>query len=277
MKPRPILLSAFLLLVISASSQADSVSLQSKAKFKAGAFFNSHFNYYGRTDSLKSNGAFLLGEIWLDQHFYISGAAVFVRNSRQDLRYEATIATAGYMFRNKKWGGHTYLVVPVYRNGSGLVQSALKFQVASSFTKISKVISVTAGADIKYSDRLDYGATAGIDHAFRFEGEKGWIFVADPSAYVNAGTQQFTKTSYKQSGFLIFPGAQQAVTTQVSDFNILSYEFSVPLVLAKGKWQFIANPAYVIPQHLVTVPNRPDLSERGGQLFYITAGIKVQL
>jgi hypothetical protein len=181
------------------------------------------------------------------------------------------------MFRNKKWAGNTYAVVPIYKENSTLVQSALKFQLSSNFSKLTKVINLTLGGDIKYSDQLDYGMTAGIDHLFRVESKNGLVFVTDPSAYLFAGTQQFTKTSYKQGGFLNFPGAQQSVTSQVDEFNVMSYEFSIPTVLAKGKWQVIVNPAYVIPQHLVIVPNRPDLSERGRDMFYLTAGVKVSL
>jgi hypothetical protein len=49
----------------------------------------------------------------------------------------------------------------------------------------------------------------------------------------------------------------------------------MPIVLGKGKFQLIANPSYIIPQNLVEVANRPDLSERGKQTFYITAGAKI--
>jgi hypothetical protein len=98
--------------------------------------------------------------------------------------------------------------------------------------------------------------------------------VINPSAYLNAGTQQFTKTYYKQSSFLFFPGVEQMVAQHVSSFNILSYEFSAPVIYAKGKLQLLLIPAYVIPQNLITVTNRPDLSERGREMFYATVGAK---
>jgi hypothetical protein len=96
-----------------------------------------------------------------------------------------------------------------------------------------------------------------------------------PSAYVYAGTQQFTKTYYEKNSFLIFPGTEQLVTEDVSRLGILSYEFSIPVVIAKNKWQVILNPAYVIPQNLIEVENRPDLSERGENIFYATVGAKL--
>ena len=74
---------------------------------------------------------------------------------------------------------------------------------------------------------------------------------------------------------MLFPGINQQVTDEVSKINILAYEFSMPVVLAKNKLQIILNPAYVIPQNLITVEGRPDLSERGKNMFYITAGAKI--
>ena len=74
---------------------------------------------------------------------------------------------------------------------------------------------------------------------------------------------------------LLLPGTEQLVTEDVKRFAILAYEFSMPVVLAKGKFQLIANPAYVIPQNLVKIEGRQDLSERGKEMFFITVGGKV--
>ena len=143
----------------------------------------------------------------------------------------------------------------------------------ATHTWLNKILNITAGADIKWSDKFDYGATAGLDHLFRIELKNNSVLVIDPSAYVNAGTQQFTKTSYKQSGYIFFPPVE--VTEQVKQFNILSYEFSVPIVFGHDKLQLIANPAYVIPQNLLEIEGRPDLSERGRSMFYATVGAKM--
>jgi hypothetical protein len=140
---------------------------------------------------------------------------------------------------------------------------------------LNKYLNLSAGGDIKFSDKTDYGATAGIDHIFRYELPGSSILVIDPSANLFAGTQQFTKTYYKQSSFLFFPGVEQTVTENVNNFKILSYEFSVPFIYSKGKWQLLFTPAYVIPENLIVIAGRPDLSERGRQLFYFTVGGKI--
>lgn len=269
----------FLLTVMIAGTswgQPDSLPVKNKTEFKAGVYYNSNLNYYGRTDSLRSSGVFPMAELWFGKGFYINAAPVFVNNAISNFEYAGTVATAGYRFDGKdKISGNIFIVKPIYKDNSDLVQSALKAQFTSNFTFNNKVLNLTGGGDVKLSDNIDFGATAGIDHLFRVEPGKGIILVIDPSAYMYAGTQRFSKTYYKKSNFLFFPGVEQQVTESVNQFKILSYEFSMPVVLAKGKFQLIANPAYVIPQNLITVQNRPDLSERGKETFYITVGAKV--
>ena len=266
----------FVVIFSSANAIAQSDSVKSKAAFKLGAFYNSGLNYYGRTDSLRSSGFFPVAELWLNENFYINAAPVFVNNAVTQFDYAGTVATAGYRFnQDNKFAGNVSFVKPFYEKNAGLVQSALKAQFASTFTWLNKTVNVTAGGDIKFSDNVDFGLTGGVDHIVRKQFSDNSVLVIDPSAFVNAGTQQFTKTYYKQSSFIFFPGVEQAVTESVKKFNILSYEFSMPVVYAKGKFQLIAIPAYVIPQNLITVANRPDLSERGKEMFYATVGAKL--
>lgn len=261
-------------LFFTAAAQEDSA--KTRVKFKLGAFYNSSLNYYGRTDSLKSSGFFPLAELWFNENFYINAAPVFVNNRLASFDYAGTVATAGYQFNsNNKWAGNFYFVKPFYEKNSQLVQSALKGQGAFTITNLTKIINLTGGADIKFSDKIDYGVTGGIDHIFRKQFADNSVLVIDPSACLFAGTQQFTNTYYKKSNFLLFPAVEQVVSEDVKKFNILSYEFSIPVIFAKGKFQFLFTPAYVIPQNLITVDNRPDLSERGKEMFYATLGARI--
>lgn len=260
-------------------AQTDSASTENnKTQFKLGVFYNSNLNYYGRTDSLRSSGVFPLVELWFTKNFYINAAPVFVNNETASLQYAGTVTTVGYQFNNNnKLSGHIYFVKPFYKDNSQLVQSALKAQAAFTLTKSTKIINFTGGSDVKFSDKVDFGLTGGLDHIFRHQFDDESVLVVDPSAYVFAGTQQFTNSYYTKSNFLLFPGAQQLVSESVKNFNILSYEFSMPIIFTKGKFQALAIPAYVIPQNLITVPGRPDLSERGKNMFYVTVGAKIVL
>jgi len=260
----------------SVTANAQSDSTVSKFSFKLGTYYNSNLNYYGRTDSLRSSGVFPMAELWFNNKFYINAAPVFTHNSMTGFQYAGAVATAGYAYNNGKSAGHIYFVKPIYKDNSQLVQSALKAQAAANFTWLNKIINITGGADVKFSGNTDYGVTAGLDHIFRKELPGNIILIIDPSVYLYAGTQQFTQSHYeKNNNFPLFPGPDRVVTENVKKINILSYEFSVPVIYSKGKWMLLATPSYVIPQNLIAIENRPDLSERGKKMFYITVGGKI--
>ena len=256
--------------------QADS-SETAKTEFKISANYNTGLNYYGRIDSLHSSGFFPLAELWFNEKFYINAAPVFVNNAAVSFQYAGTIASAGYQFRSgDKVLGNMYVTKPFYQESAELVQSALKAQAGMSITLLNKILNITAGGDIKFSDKTDFGLSAGLDHIFRKQINDKTVLVIDPSVYVNAGTQQFTKSYLKKtSGFIFFPGNEQVVTESAQKFNILSYEVSAPVIFATGKFQLLFTPAYVMPQNLIIVDGRPDLSEQGENLFYATFGAKM--
>jgi hypothetical protein len=155
------------------------------------------------------------------------------------------------------------------------VQSALKAQGSLLVSRLNKVLNVTLGGDIKLSDKLDFGATSGLDHIFRIGNKDGSVVVIDPGVYAYAGTQQFSRTyTRRKQGGILTPPTQERVTETWQGFNILAYEASMPIIFVKNKWQVLATPSFIIPQNLVTVPNRPDLSERGENTFYATLGVK---
>lgn len=262
-------------LLIGSVMNAQTDSLKNKPQFKVGVYYTSGLHYYGRTDSLKSSGFFPMAELWLTKNFYVNAAPVFVNNAIQNFQYAGTVVTAGYQFNDplKTLTGNFYVVKPFYKKNSQLIQSALKAQIAASLTLKNKFINITAGGDVKFSADIDYGTSAGIDHIFCFKLPRKTILVIDPSAYIHAGTQQFTKTYTKENNIPWLPGTERS--KDVKKFSVLSYELSVPVIIAKGKFIFLVVPSYVMPQNLIAVQNRPDLSENGEYLFYITAGAKI--
>ncbi len=247
-----------------------------KPQVKLGLYYHSGLNYYGRTDSLQSSGAFALAELWLTRQFYINAAPVFIHNATASLQYAGTVTTAGFQCNHRdKFAGHFYLVKPFYRESSQLVQAALKEQLSAELTWLNPVVDLTAGADLKFSDRTDLGAKAGLDHRFRFILPGNRVLALVPSAYLYTGTQQFASTYYRKTGgFLLFPGTVQPVTQESGRFAILSWEFSTSVVLATGHFQFLVSPAYVLPENLLTAAQSPGGAERGKNLLYVTAGVK---
>jgi hypothetical protein len=256
--------------------QAQADTTKHKPQVKLSLNYNTGLNYFGRTDSLKSSGFFPLAELWFTPNVYINAAPIFVNNAVQKFEYAGSVATIGYQNVTKNWITSIYLSKPFYKESSELVQSALKAQTGANVSFLNKYINLNIGGDVKFSDKPDFGATGGIDHLIRIENKNNSVLVFDPGFYAYAGSQNFQRSYYKKNntGFLNFPGNSQLVTEDVSKFSILAYELTMPVVYAKDKWTLMATPAYIMPQNLIEIPNRPDLSERGENMFYATLTAK---
>ncbi|MBV9987919.1 MAG: hypothetical protein JO301_09585, partial [Chitinophagaceae bacterium] len=174
------------------------------------------------------------------------------------------------------FNGNIFYTQFLYKDQSTLVQSALKSQTGINLSYTNPILNINGGGDVKFSSQTDLGATLGFDHLFLFKGENHTAFALDPSIYAYAGTQKFSNTYLERKNILGIPVTQQT-TQQVTQFNILSYEVSMPLVFVSGKFNASITPAYVMPQNLVTVAGRPDLSERGQNMFYVTISVGVRL
>jgi hypothetical protein len=176
----------------------------------------------------------------------------------------------------------------LYSDSSALVQSALKSQTGVNLAYNNKIVNVNIGGDAKFSDKTDFGATAGLDRLFlHVIPNTKYAIAVNPSAYAYAGTQNFSNTYIKErknpvGTILPILGngnnpRNETITENSTKFNILAYEFSMPVVFVAGKFNASFTPSYIMPQNLVTVQNRPDLSENGKNMFYFSASVGVRL
>jgi hypothetical protein len=269
----------------SSTGKTDSVA-EKKNVFTANVNYQSRLHYFGRTDELQSSGLFPSISYELKEGFYAKSNFIFINNRTTSLSYNGSVIEGGYKFpESKHFSGNIFYSQFIYKDESQLVQSALRSQTGINAAYNNKIVNLNLGGDAKFSDRTDFGATAGLDHLFiHVIPKKKQAIAFNPSAYVYAGTQNFS-TSYiiknRAPGLLGLPigggESQNTVTEEKTKFNILAYEFSAPIVFVAGKFNASITPSYVMPQNLVKVDNRPDLSETGKNMFYITAGVGVRL
>jgi hypothetical protein len=266
-----LILAALLLLACGPSFAQSNDS--SAAKVVIGLSGNSGMNYYGRVDSLKSSGVYPFIGVELKNGLYLNGTIVFIHNSLQS-RYAASIVEGGYNCKNKtgNWVGNIAASAYFYQDND-LVQSSVRESFTASLTHLNKIVDVTLGANAKLGNHLDYGAQAGLDHIIRFLPGKG-VIILDPTATVYAGTQNFTRTYYQKKNILVFPVADQQVTSNSQVFNVLAYECSLPVVYSYKHLNLIITPTYILPENIVSVPGQPALSEKASKLFYLTATVK---
>ena len=264
------------------SSNSQNIEDSATNEFTAGINYQSALHFFGRVDSLKSSGLFPTVGFKSKTGLYLNSSFIFIQNSATPLSYTGTILEAGYRFPySKNFSGNLYYNHFLYQDKSVLEQAALKGQAGINTIYNNKVVNVNAGGDVKLSQgQTDFGLTIGIDKLFVFQNVfPNAVLAFNPSATVYSGTHNYFQNVKKNNGQglgnILNPNS--ASLQEAKQFEILSYEISAPVVFVIGKFNAYISPAYVMPQNLVKVPGRTDLSERGENLFYISAGVGVRL
>ncbi len=272
----------FLVLVspLISSAQNDSTKAARKPVFTANIAHQTLVHFLGRTDSLSSNATLPIISYQLKNGLYAQGAAIFIANSALPFQYTGGSVELGYRFpESDHFSGNVFVSRFLYKDESVLVQSALKYQTGINTSIQNKIVNINLGADLKFSDKTDVGATAGLDHLFIIpikEGEPK-AFAINPTITAYGGTQRFTET-YQQKqnatigGIPVGPPQTVTSTRNVNAFSILAYEYTMPLVLVWGKFNAVLSPSYVMPQNLLAANG-----EYGKNRFYVTASVGIRL
>ena len=269
-------------LLIFFTSRSQNVQDSATNEVSASINYQSALHYFGRVDSLKSSGLFPIIGLKSKTGLYLNSTFMFIQNPATSLNYAGTILEGGYRFPySKNFSGNIYYNHFLYQDKTVLQQAALKGQAGINTAWNNKIANVNLGGDVKFSNsETDFGFTAGVDRLFMFTDIIDNAVVAlNPAAYIYSGTHNYFKNvkNSRGQGLGNLLGSNNTSLEQAKQFEILAYELSVPVVLVKGKFNAYVSPAYVIPQNLVTVSGRPDLSERGNNLFYFSAGVGVRL
>ncbi|TWI83787.1 hypothetical protein IQ13_1902 [Lacibacter cauensis] len=278
MKKHIQLLFVFLLSIIFATQAQDSTDTR-KPVFAANISHQSYVHFLGRSDSLSSNATLPIISYQLKNGLYAQGAAIFIANSATPFQYTGSSVEMGYRFpQSDKFSGNIFVSRFLYKDESVLVQSALKYQTGINTSFQNKIINVNLGADLKFSNKTDVGATVGIDHLFIIKLAEGKprAFAINPTLTAYGGTQRFTETyQQKQSptvgGIPVGPPQTTTQTKNVNTFSILAYEYTMPLVLVVGKFNAVLSPSYVMPQNILAANG-----EYGRNRFYVTASVGVR-
>lgn len=269
-------------LLVFYTSRSQNVEDSATNEFSASLNYQSTLHYFGRVDSLKSSGLFPVIGFKNKAGLYLNSTFIFIQNDATPLSYTGTILEGGYRFPySRNFSGNIYYNHFLYKDESVLQQAALKGQAGINTSYNNKVVNVNVGADVKFSNsETDFGVTAGLDRLFLFTDIIENVVVAvNPTANIYTGTHNYFKNTKNNRGQGLggLLGNNSSSIEQAKQFEILAYEISVPVVIVKGKFNAYVSPAYVMPQNLVQTTGRPDLSERGSNMFYISAGVGVRL
>lgn len=266
---RKYLYGFLILLITSASSvyaQTNSKTI-SKNIAALGFSYSTNLNFYGRTDSVPCNGLSATAEIWLSNNAFVSISPSFVSDAYQTMSYSGLSASAGF----QKMAGNWFLSAGASRsfftNSSYLSQAVIQNQVYGSAMYFNDYINLNTGVDLKFSDQMDVVTTLGIDHSFVKSFKAGGLMMIDPSITLYPGTHYFSRSFLNSKSYA-------AVQMELSKFQLLATEFSLPLMYLRNDIFLMMMPSYIIPNNLIQKGN---LTEMGQPQFYVSLSARFKI
>jgi len=293
---KPLFVLLFICIACKAFSQSDSTTTVAAAdtattaaakknSFKIGVDYLSNNVFMGRTGI--KNIPIISPDIKyaLKCGLYFSGSMDFLPDNKKNA-IDGGDLSAGYDFdiTDDFYGGVSYSKL-FYNPNSTLIGSSISSTFNLNFSyDIGDIITPTISSDYN----INTGATSdlfvnfGLAHDFIAEkifGDKDLIIVS-PTIEANWGTQNFydayiTKKVFKSKKASTLVAAFE---NNLDQFELLDYEFSVPLEYKAGHFIFEFTPTYAIVQNgfkSAAVAKAVGLSDNTS-VFYVQAGIALK-
>ncbi len=272
-------------------AQSDS-SNNKKSYFKASANYLSNAVYSGRKDS--SVVSYLSPSIgyFHKSGVYVNGSMSFLANSADAGRIDEMSLGAGYDFSIKdNFDGGFYAEKYFYSNSSYAVTSELQGDAGTYFSYNTGALKLGGGADFLISTNIDFTLNGNLSHPFSF-GDDNNTWTISPTAEVNAGTQSFYRSYYKNRKFNFSSGSKgkghntgknntnsnKVISfPQQNHFSILDYEFLIPVTYDAKKWGIFATPTLAIPENPATYAVDGILQKENlSTSFYVKVGAYIK-
>ena len=236
-----------------------------KSYFKIGGNYLSNAVYAGRKDSaIVSYLRPSLG-YFHRSGFFASGEMSFLVNSADAGSIDEVALETGFDFSIKdKLDGGVYASKYFYSNGSYAVASELQGNIGTYLSYNPGFVKLGGGADILFSTGADINVNVNLSHPFEI-GVVNNTWTISPTAQINAGTQIFYKSYYKNRKFSFSSsgtkskghhtgsGISKIISFPLQNsFAVLDYELSLPVQYEGKRWGIYATPVIAIPVNPVT-------------------------
>ncbi|MFI5161281.1 MAG: hypothetical protein ACHQHN_08385 [Sphingobacteriales bacterium] len=295
----PLIAFLFLLCADKAFSQTAAVDTigdkllkaEKKASIKFGVNYLSNSVYLGRADTVKTPIIEPSIKYTFKNGIYVSGNLEYIPN-RITNRLDAGSVAAGYEFDiTEDLNGGASFTKMFYNATSTQIGSSIGSTINVNLDyDIADIITPSVSIDynlLKQGFGSDIMINAGIAHDFAWEGIFGDkdILIISPTATLNAGTQNFYDAYFTLKKYKLTKKAQakdaaaekliRKRDAQLSQFEMLDYEFSVPIEYKAGPVIFSLTPTYALAENALPPRIANGLVNSSG-LFYVEAGVSVK-
>jgi hypothetical protein len=240
-------LTICILLIIQHSSAQDSTKQSQESYFKFSTSYLTNSVYNGRKDSLIL--PYLTPSItYYDKSgFYIGGSLSYAMATNEN-RIDLFTLDAGYDFSiSNQFSAGLYASKYFYNDNSNAVRSETKGNLGGSLIFDPGIVTLYTGVDLSFASKTDINIGTSVSHTF-YLGDDNNQWSITPSITMNAGTQNSYQDFVRKRKFK-GPNGNTIVIKSSNKFDILDYEFSVPVTYDMKKVGFFFTPTYALPQN----------------------------
>lgn len=289
-----ILLLAFILMVLfiapiksiaqeisTAGSAVKTGSMKKKSYGLAGTNYNSDIVFLGRKSSAKTPYLSAFAGYYHKSGLFINGGASYLAASGEN-RIDLFTVTSGYDFYLKNFGAGIYGTKYFFNDKSYTVKSELSGNVSAYMGYDFDIVDVYIDGSTYFSNTTDFIVGAGVRHTFYAANDKLTI---TPAIYLNSGTQNYysdynNNRRFRRNMMSNGGGSPSMGTgmTGAGSFNVLDYEWSVPLSYTMKKLNFSFTPFFAIPVNPATITNNQDTyKEDLSNSFFWSVGVSYKI
>ena len=240
--------------------------------------------FMGRRDSIAAPYIFPSFGYYDKSGFFVDASLSYLVGSQEN-RVDLILGSLGYLFSGDRLSGGISGTLYMFNEDSYNVKSTVVGDLSGFLSYDLKVFEISILASTYFNDGSDTDIFTGlmVDRMFYSKNKRFYI---DPMLTIYAGTQYFYQEYYRtsrlgnrkdqgQGGGNSGSGTNTNIDIlEVSDFNLLNIELSLPLQYYYKRFVFSFDPVWAMPQSSATIVTDNDVIEEDlKSTFYFTAGI----
>ncbi|MFY7963793.1 MAG: hypothetical protein ACOVO1_02755 [Chitinophagaceae bacterium] len=257
---------------------------EKKSSFKFQASYLSNYVYGGRKDSLALPYFTPSIEYNHKSGFYAGASFGLLPNTKFNKDFISI--NAGFSFdTSNHFGCSVFANKLFYSVSSKNVQSTVNFTLGTAISYYTKIVNLSSTISTMFGSKTDFALTFSLDHTFDFANDtSNYALSMVPTLSTYFGSTGFYQSTKSKGRIGNFPPGTTFALVSPEKFQMLSYEFSIPIYFDKEKWGVSVIPTYaiavnpVITSYRITLPNggvfnpKETITETISNSFFVDLG-----
>jgi hypothetical protein len=258
---------------------------EKKSFFKVQTSYLSNYVFGGRKDSLALPYFTPSIEYNHKSGLYASASLGLLPNSQ--FKNDFISIDAGYIFdTSHHFGCSLFANKLFYSDSSKNVQSNVTFTSGAVLNYYTKIANLSSVASVMFGSKTDFSLSLSLDHSFEFENDtSSYALSVTPTLSAYFGSTGFYQSTKSNRRVRNFPAGTTFALVSPEKFQMLSYEFSLPINYDRVNWGLFITPTYaiavnpVITSLKITLPNggilnrNESVTEKISNSFFFDLGL----